>query len=83
MNEVRAEPVVVDASGLCPPESIAEAPRLIFVTPSHQYPLGAVMSLERRQRLLTPPISTVVGLWKMITTASFAFPASRSRRYRA
>ena len=34
MNEVRAEPVVVDASGLCPPESIAEAPRLIFVTPS-------------------------------------------------
>ncbi|EOY4404390.1 PLP-dependent aminotransferase family protein [Klebsiella michiganensis] len=53
MNEVRAEPVVVDASGLCPPESIAEAPRLIFVTPSHQYPLGAVMSLERRQRLLT------------------------------
>lgn len=53
MNEVRAEPIVVDASGLCPPESVAEAPRLIFVTPSHQYPLGAVMSLERRQRLLT------------------------------
>jgi DNA-binding transcriptional MocR family regulator len=42
----------VDANGLCPPETVDEAPRLIFVTPSHQYPLGAVMSLERRQRLL-------------------------------
>lgn len=52
MNEVRAEPITVDANGLCPPDTIAEAPGLIFVTPSHQYPLGAVMSLERRQRLL-------------------------------
>ncbi|MBN8748222.1 MAG: PLP-dependent aminotransferase family protein [Variovorax sp.] len=28
------------------------APRLIFVTPSHQYPLGSVMSLARRRGLL-------------------------------
>ena len=27
-------------------------PRLIFVTPSHQYPLGSVMSLARRRALL-------------------------------
>jgi GntR family transcriptional regulator/MocR family aminotransferase len=27
-------------------------PRLIFVTPSHQYPLGSVMSLARRRELL-------------------------------
>ncbi|WP_308561625.1 PLP-dependent aminotransferase family protein [uncultured Klebsiella sp.] len=52
MNEVQAEPIIVDANGLCPPETLAETPKLIFVTPSHQYPLGAVMSLERRQRLL-------------------------------
>ncbi len=52
MNDVRAEPLTVDANGLCPPETVDDAPRLIFVTPSHQYPLGAVMSLERRQRLL-------------------------------
>ncbi len=51
MNDVRAEPLTVDANGLCPPETVDDAPRLIFVTPSHQYPLGAVMSLERRQRL--------------------------------
>ncbi|KMH46799.1 hypothetical protein SM68_02612, partial [Klebsiella pneumoniae] len=51
MNDDRAEPLTVDANGLCPPETVDDAPRLIFVTPSHQYPLGAVMSLERRQRL--------------------------------
>ncbi len=28
------------------------APKLIYVTPSHQYPTGAVMSLPRRQQLL-------------------------------
>ncbi|WP_434582684.1 PLP-dependent aminotransferase family protein [Klebsiella sp. R390] len=52
MNDVRIEPVTVDANGLCPPETVEEAPHLIFVTPSHQYPLGAVMTLARRQRLL-------------------------------
>jgi GntR family transcriptional regulator/MocR family aminotransferase len=52
MNDVRVNPITVDANGLCPPETVEAAPQLIFVTPSHQYPLGAVMSLERRQRLL-------------------------------
>ncbi|MEJ8685800.1 PLP-dependent aminotransferase family protein, partial [Klebsiella pneumoniae] len=37
MNDVRAEPLTVDANGLCPPETVDDAPRLIFVTPSHQY----------------------------------------------
>ncbi|CCK16371.1 Transcriptional regulator GabR of GABA utilization (GntR family with aminotransferase-like domain) [Cronobacter universalis NCTC 9529] len=53
MNEVNITPVTVDRAGMVPPESAGTPPRLIFVTPSHQYPLGAVMSLERRQRLLT------------------------------
>lgn len=61
MNDVRINPVSVDAHGLCPPDIIAETPRLIFVTPSHQYPLGAVMSLERRQRLLT--LARQKGSW--------------------
>lgn len=34
MNDVRAEPLTVDANGLCPPETVDDAPRLIFVTPS-------------------------------------------------
>ena len=54
INGVRVAPVGVDDQGMAPPETIAPAqiPRLICVTPSHQYPLGAVMSLARRQRLL-------------------------------
>lgn len=61
MNEVRIHPVSVDAHGLCPPDIIDETPRLIFVTPSHQYPLGVVMSLERRQRLLA--LARQKGSW--------------------
>lgn len=52
MNALRIKPIHVDAYGLCPPKIVNETPRLIFVTPSHQYPLGVVMSLERRQHLL-------------------------------
>lgn len=45
--------VPVDGDGLAPgPQDERAAPRLIYVTPSHQYPTGAVMSLERRHQLL-------------------------------
>ena len=46
-------PVAVDAEGIAPgPQDEIAPPRLIYVTPSHQYPTGAVMSLIRRQQLL-------------------------------
>ncbi|MCU0942510.1 MAG: PLP-dependent aminotransferase family protein [Hydrogenophaga sp.] len=46
-------PVATDDEGICPTEADgAQPPRLIYVTPSHQYPTGAVMSLARRQALL-------------------------------
>nr|WP_315465307.1 PLP-dependent aminotransferase family protein [uncultured Rhodoferax sp.] len=46
-------PVPVDAQGMAPsPADEAHTPRLIYTTPSHQYPTGAVMSLTRRQQLL-------------------------------
>ncbi|GAA5237038.1 PLP-dependent aminotransferase family protein [Verticiella sediminum] len=48
---VRAIPV--DEQGMrLPVEDGAPSPRLVFVTPSHQYPLGPVMSMARRQELL-------------------------------
>jgi len=48
---VRAIPV--DAEGLSPDvEDFKAVPRFIFVSPSHQYPLGMVMSLARRRLLL-------------------------------
>ena len=61
MNDVLPVPVPVDISGMDPPDQPDEPPRLIFVTPSHQYPLGAVMSLERRQRLLA--LARRYGSW--------------------
>lgn len=43
----------VDAEGIAPPPSAwRKPPRLIYVTPSHQYPLGMVMSAARRRDLL-------------------------------
>ena len=47
-------PIPVDAEGLCVDEGLRLSPqfRLAFVTPSHQQPLGAIMSLARRFALL-------------------------------
>ncbi len=47
-------PVPVDAAGIIVDEGIArqKRARLAYVTPSHQFPTGVTMSLERRLRLL-------------------------------
>jgi GntR family transcriptional regulator/MocR family aminotransferase len=46
-------PVDVDDQGLSPsPEQLGASPRFVFVTPSHQYPLGMVMGVARRRMLL-------------------------------
>lgn len=46
-------PVATDEQGINPgPADDPKPPRLIYATPSHQYPLGAVMSLARRHQLL-------------------------------
>ncbi len=47
-------PVTVDADGMNPPEHYWQAhrPKLIYTTPSHQYPLGSVLSLTRRMALI-------------------------------
>lgn len=50
---IRTVPVDVDEQGLAPtPAQMREPPQFIFVSPSHQYPLGTVMSLARRRMLL-------------------------------
>jgi len=47
-------PVAVDDEGIVVEDGLAQAPdfRLAFVTPSHQQPLGKVLSLSRRLALL-------------------------------
>ena len=53
-SEARIVAVPVDEEGLDieAGERLAAAARLAFVTPSHQHPLGAVMSVARRRALL-------------------------------
>lgn len=54
MAGARLVPVPVDAEGLDVAAGIRLAPRAgaIYVTPSHQYPLGVTMSASRRLQLL-------------------------------
>jgi GntR family transcriptional regulator/MocR family aminotransferase len=53
MNGLTLVPVPVDEQGLAPlPAHLAAPPRLMFVSPSHQYPTGVVMSHGRRSELL-------------------------------
>jgi GntR family transcriptional regulator/MocR family aminotransferase len=56
-------PVPVDAEGMRVEEGLRRSPRfrLAFVTPSHQQPLGHIMSLERRFALLR--FAEQAGAW--------------------
>lgn len=47
----RLRPVPVDRDGIVP-EKIPAGTRMVFVTPSHQFPTGAVLPLSRRLALL-------------------------------
>ena len=55
-------PVGVDGEGMAPtPEQLRQPPRLMFVSPSHQYPTGALMSHGRRRQLLD--YAATHGVW--------------------
>ncbi|MFG1480772.1 PLP-dependent aminotransferase family protein [Xanthobacter sp. V4C-4] len=48
----RLHPAPVDAEGLDPEALAGFAPRLVYVTPAHQFPTGAAMSAARRRALI-------------------------------
>jgi GntR family transcriptional regulator/MocR family aminotransferase len=51
--DLRIEPVSVDSEGMNPALAPrGSRPRLIYLTPSNQYPMGVAMSLARRRALL-------------------------------
>jgi GntR family transcriptional regulator/MocR family aminotransferase len=59
---IECRPIPVDDEGMNPrPEHLQPPPRFIFVSPSHQYPLGSVMSLARRRQLLE--YARITGAW--------------------
>ena len=53
-NDLNIRPIAVDSDGMNPSEEDLNSlpPKFIYVTPSHQYPTGAVMSLARRKKLI-------------------------------
>lgn len=53
INGLKIQAKAVDEQGIVPELAArSKAPKMIFVTPSHQYPLGVHLSLERRRQLL-------------------------------
>ena len=63
MAGAKLVPVPVDHEGLDVAEGIRRAPsaRAVYITPSHQYPLGVTMTATRRMRLLN--WATRSGAW--------------------
>ena len=51
----------MDNHGLCTNNLPEVETQLCYVTPAHQYPMGSVLSLERRKSLLT--WAQRVGAW--------------------
>ncbi|MGQ0642087.1 MAG: aminotransferase-like domain-containing protein [Gemmatimonadaceae bacterium] len=69
--------VPVDEDGLIV-DAIPNETRLIFVTPSHQYPLGTTMSMARRRALLDWAERSNATIVETITTVSIATAAAHS-----
>jgi GntR family transcriptional regulator/MocR family aminotransferase len=71
--------VPVDEHGIVV-ESIPPRARLVYVTPTHQFPLGMVMDRRRRLELLHWAARSGAAMSKTTTTASSATPPDRSNR---
>jgi GntR family transcriptional regulator / MocR family aminotransferase len=53
VNGLKLHPVAIDKEGMAPSaDDFRVTPKLIYTTPSHQYPKGMVMSYGRRRLLL-------------------------------
>ena len=53
-NDLNIRAIAVDSEGMNPSAADLSSapPKFIYITPSHQYPTGAVMSLPRRRQLI-------------------------------
>ncbi|MBU2660785.1 MocR-like pyridoxine biosynthesis transcription factor PdxR [Bacillus cabrialesii] len=51
-NRMNVIPIRSDEEGVLPGELKRQNPYLVYTTPSHQFPLGAIMTITRRQELL-------------------------------
>ncbi|MDN0191453.1 MULTISPECIES: PLP-dependent aminotransferase family protein [unclassified Bacillus (in: firmicutes)] len=51
-NRMNVIPICTDAEGVLPDELYRRNPYFMYTTPSHQFPLGTIMTITRRQELL-------------------------------
>ena len=51
-HRMRLTPIAIDRNGIDAAAVAATDARLAYVTPSHQFPMGATLSLERRRTIL-------------------------------
>jgi len=51
-HQMRLRPIPIDRSGIDAAAVAASDARLAYLTPSHQFPMGATLSLERRRTIL-------------------------------
>ncbi|ADO49578.1 PLP-dependent aminotransferase family protein [[Enterobacter] lignolyticus] len=58
---LRIKTMAIDDEGMAFPGDAPEIPRLIFTSPSHQYPTGKLLSASRRLALLT--FASEQGAW--------------------
>jgi len=58
---LRIKAMAIDDEGMVFPDNAPEVPRLIFTSPSHQYPTGKLLSASRRLALLT--FASAQGAW--------------------
>lgn len=71
----RVRPVPVDEEGLRVEAMPQPAPRMVCVTPSHQFPTGAVLSLARRMALLDYAQTHDCWIWEDDYDGEFRYDA--------
>jgi GntR family transcriptional regulator/MocR family aminotransferase len=70
------EPVDLDAEGLAPSaQQLEKPPRLMFLSPAHQYPTGVLMSHGRRRQLLDYAVRHRVWIVEDDYDSEFRFAA--------
>lgn len=82
VNGVTVRPTPLDKHGLRADALAASDASVVYLTPSHHFPLGTVMTAARRLEILRwaseAPTATSS---RMITTANSATPPARFRRW--
>ncbi len=73
LYQARVTPVPVDSHGLISGLLPEAATRLCYVTPAHQYPLGSIMTMARREALLAWAERTGAWVFEDDYDASFSF----------